>query len=56
MGEWIDCKGLEVFKLRDWLLPMLMNEQVTVGYPEQEVEGLGLGAERVEDYKMKKLK
>jgi type I restriction enzyme S subunit len=31
--------------LRDWLLPMLMNGQVAVGYAEKEVEGLGLVAE-----------
>jgi type I restriction enzyme S subunit len=27
-------------ELRDWLLPMLMNGQITVGYAAQEVEGL----------------
>jgi restriction endonuclease S subunit len=32
-------------ELRDWLLPMLMNGQVTVGVAEKEVEGLGLVAE-----------
>jgi type I restriction enzyme S subunit len=31
--------------LRDWFLSMLMNGQVTVGYAEKEVEGLGLVAE-----------
>jgi type I restriction enzyme S subunit len=31
-------------ELRDWLLPMLMNGQVSVGYAEQEVESLGLVA------------
>jgi type I restriction enzyme S subunit len=36
-------------ELRDWLLPMLMNGQVTVGYAEQEVEGLGLVAEGGEE-------
>lgn len=37
-------------ELRDWLLPMLMNGQVTVGYAEQEVEILGLVAEGIEKY------
>jgi type I restriction enzyme S subunit len=32
-------------ELRDWLLPMLMNGQVSVGYAEQEIESLGLVAE-----------
>jgi type I restriction enzyme S subunit len=32
-------------ELRDWLLPMLMNGQVSVGYAEQEVVALGLVAE-----------
>jgi type I restriction enzyme S subunit len=32
-------------ELRDWLLPMLMNGQVSVGYAKKEVEGLGLVAE-----------
>jgi type I restriction enzyme S subunit len=32
-------------ELRDWLLPMLMNGQVTVGDAEKEVEALGLVAE-----------
>tara|TARA_R110002074_G_scaffold50390_2_gene128188 strand:+ start:213 stop:1481 length:1269 start_codon:yes stop_codon:yes gene_type:complete len=32
-------------ELRDWLLPMLMNGQVTIGKAEKEVEGLGLVAE-----------
>jgi type I restriction enzyme S subunit len=38
-------------ELRDWLLPMLMNGQVSVGYAEKEVEGLGLVAEGGEEYK-----
>tara|TARA_R110002049_G_scaffold12931_1_gene57178 strand:- start:14319 stop:15644 length:1326 start_codon:yes stop_codon:yes gene_type:complete len=38
-------------ELRDWLLPMLMNGQVSVGYAEQEVESLGLVAEGREEYK-----
>ena len=38
-------------ELRDWLLPMLMNGQVSVGYAEQEVESLGLVAEDGEKYK-----
>jgi type I restriction enzyme S subunit len=38
-------------ELRDWLLPMLMNGQVSVGYAEQEVESLGLVAEEGEEYK-----
>jgi type I restriction enzyme S subunit len=38
-------------ELRDWLLPMLMNGQVSVGYAEQEVESLGLVAEGGEIYK-----
>ncbi len=28
-------------ELRDWLLPMLMNGQVSVGGVEKEIEGLG---------------
>jgi len=36
--------------LRDWLLPMLMNGQVTVGDVEQE---LGMVAEEKESYKTK---
>ncbi|MFT6127950.1 MAG: type I restriction enzyme S subunit [Flavobacteriaceae bacterium] len=36
-------------ELRDWLLPMLMNGQVSVGYAEKEVEGLGLVAEGGEE-------
>ena len=32
-------------ELRDWLLPMFMNGQITVGYAEQEIESLGLVAE-----------
>ena len=36
-----------VSSLRDWLLPMLMNGQVTVGDAEEMVEGeLGMVAER----------
>lgn len=38
-------------ELRDWLLPMLMNGQVTVGNAEKEVESLGLVAEGKEEYK-----
>ncbi|WP_417857725.1 restriction endonuclease subunit S [Xanthomarina gelatinilytica] len=38
-------------ELRDWLLPMLMNGQVSVGYAAQEVENLGMVAERGEEYK-----
>jgi type I restriction enzyme S subunit len=38
-------------ELRDWLLPMLMNGQVSVGSAEQEVESLGLVAEGREEYK-----
>jgi type I restriction enzyme S subunit len=38
-------------ELRDWLLPMLMNGQITVGYAAQEVEGLGLAAEGGIEYK-----
>ena len=37
-------------ELRDWLLPMLMNGQVSVGYAEQEVESLGLVAEENTKY------
>jgi type I restriction enzyme S subunit len=36
-------------ELRDWLLPMLMNGQVTVGYAEKKAEGLGLVAEGGEE-------
>jgi type I restriction enzyme S subunit len=48
----IENKRINIFKqnqklseLRDWLLPMLMNGQVTVGDAEQEVESLGLVTE-----------
>jgi type I restriction enzyme S subunit len=48
----IENKRINIFKqnqklskLRDWLLPMLMNGQITVGYADQEVEALGLVAE-----------
>ena len=37
-------------ELRDWLLPMLMNVQVSVGSAEQEVESLGLVTEGKEEY------
>ncbi|MBU2915962.1 restriction endonuclease subunit S [Reichenbachiella agariperforans] len=49
-----EIKIQKLSELRDWLLPMLMNGQVTVkeakGYVEQEVE-LGMAAEPDEDYK-----
>ena len=32
-------------ELRDWLLPMLMNGQVTIGEAEKQVENLGMVAE-----------
>lgn len=38
-------------ELRDWLLPMLMNGQVTVGEAEKEIENLGLVADSGEAYK-----
>jgi type I restriction enzyme S subunit len=37
-------------ELRDWLLPMLMNGQVSVGYAGKELAGLGLVAESGEEY------
>lgn len=41
----------QLSQLRDWLLPMLMNGQVTVGEAEEMVEGLGMVAEERGDYK-----
>ncbi|WP_223269098.1 MULTISPECIES: restriction endonuclease subunit S [unclassified Polaribacter] len=38
-------------ELRDWLLPMLMNGQITVGGAEKEMKSLGLVAEGGEEYK-----
>ncbi|MBV2166565.1 MAG: hypothetical protein KUL76_08560, partial [Kaistella sp.] len=35
----------QLAQLRDWLLPMLMNGQVTVGEAEGMVNGLGMVAE-----------
>jgi type I restriction enzyme S subunit len=37
-------------ELRDWLLPMLMNGQVSVGGVEKEIDGLGLVAEENAKY------
>jgi type I restriction enzyme S subunit len=45
----LDEENQKLSELRDWLLPMLMNGQVTVGYAEKEVEGLGLVAEGGEE-------
>jgi len=50
--ELIQKQNQKLAELRDWLLPMLMNGQVTVGYAEKEAEGLGLVAE--EDVKYEK--
>jgi type I restriction enzyme, S subunit len=41
----------ELASLRDWLLPMLMNGQVTVGGYEVEDSELGMVAEEKENYK-----
>ena len=41
----------ELASLRDWLLPMLMNGQVSVGSYEVEDSELGMVAERGEQYK-----
>lgn len=41
----------ELASLRDWLLPMLMNGQVTVGGYEVEDNELGMVAEEKENYK-----
>jgi type I restriction enzyme S subunit len=41
----IVSENQKLSELRDWLLPMLMNGQVTVGSLEKEIEGLGLVAE-----------
>jgi len=43
----------ELSTLRDWLLPMLMNGQVTVGAAEEEV-GLAMAAEPAGKYERKK--
>ena len=46
----------QLSSLRDWLLPMLMNGQVTVGGKErklyEEQEGLRMAAEHGEKYSM----
>lgn len=42
----------KIKELRDWLLPMLMNGQVTVGEAEKE---LGMVAEEGAIYQKKKL-
>lgn len=44
----LENKNLEFASLRDWLLPMLMNEQVTVGDAEEQ---LGMDAESKVEYK-----
>ena len=45
----IELENIELASLRDWLLPMLMNGQVSVGDDEEE---LGMVAEPTENYKM----
>jgi type I restriction enzyme S subunit len=49
----LELENQKLSELRDWLLPMLMNGQVTVGSLEKEVEGLGLVAEGRIEYKQK---
>lgn len=50
----IELENIELASLRDWLLPMLMNGQVTVGDAEQMVEEkLGMVAEGNVEYKKK---
>lgn len=44
-------ENLKLTELRDWLLPMLMNGQVTVGEAEEE---LGMVAEESSDYNISK--
>lgn len=44
----IELENIQLASLRDWLLPMLMNGQVSVGYVEEE---LGMVAEGNEEYK-----
>lgn len=46
----IEKENQQLSELRDWLLPMLMNEQVTVGGIEQK-EGLNMVAEPDVEYK-----
>jgi type I restriction enzyme S subunit len=41
----IGLENQKLSELRDWLLPMLMNGQITVGDAEKEMESLGLVAE-----------
>ena len=43
-------KNQELASLRDWLLPMLMNGQVTMGGYEVEDSELGMVADSVELY------
>lgn len=47
----IELENIELASLRDWLLPMLMNGQVSVGDFEEE---LGMVAEERERYEVKK--
>jgi type I restriction enzyme S subunit len=47
-------ENIKLSELRDWLLPMLMNGQITVGGAEKEIERLGLVAEEGEIYKTPK--
>ena len=44
-------KNQELASLRDWLLPMLMNGQVTMGGYEVEDSELGMVAENGVEYK-----
>lgn len=46
----LDEQNQELASLRDWLLPMLMNGQVTVGGYEVEDDTLGMVAEEGEKY------
>jgi type I restriction enzyme S subunit len=46
----LKLENQKLSELRDWLLLMLMNGQVTVGAADAEIERLDIVAERVENY------
>jgi type I restriction enzyme S subunit len=46
----IGLENQKLSELRDWLLPMLMNGQITVGKVEKELESLGMVAEGSSKY------
>lgn len=49
----LEKQNLQLSSLRDWLLPMLMNGQVTVKEAEERIEQVSMAAEAGEEYKGK---